>query len=316
MYKRTFLLLIPLAFVINARSQSFFSTSTYENAPQGVGANNIFGWGENFDRTVDVRPNPHPWMGTLNINYHTGLTFSAHSYYGGIRFYNQGYPNAYDVATGAKMVMSIMNGNVGIGEADPRSLLTLSSDNISDVLINRSPAKYARVVFATGGVKKWYVGMDNDVTPNSDMFVIESPYTTHFSIDPAGNVGIGNTDTRGYKLAVAGSAIATSMTVQLKSQWPDYVFGPSYELPSLKDISNYVRSNKHLPELPSAKEIEAKGVDVGEILKLQTKKIEELTLYLIQKDRQLEAQQKKALEQDRRFKRLESRLRSLERSER
>jgi hypothetical protein len=99
--KKLLLFLFLFFFNYCCYSQGFFSTGGWTNSPKGSGATAIFGWGENFDRTVDIRPNPHPTYGTMMINYHTGLTFSASSYYGGIRFYNQGYPDAYDPAAGA-----------------------------------------------------------------------------------------------------------------------------------------------------------------------------------------------------------------------
>lgn len=89
----------------------------------------------------------------------------------------------------------------------------------------------------------------------------------------SGNLGIGTTDTKGYKLAVAGSAIAESMTIKLRSQWADYVFKPSYKLPELKKVEKFIAVNGHLPEIPSEAELKHKGGDVGEMLKMQTKKI-------------------------------------------
>jgi len=101
-----------------------------------------------------------------------------------------------------------------------------------------------------------------------------------------GNVGIGTTDTKGYNLAVNGSVIATSMTVKLYSAWPDYVFKPTYHLPSLTDVKSYIDQNHHLPDMPSGQEVAKDGINLGEMNKLLTKKVEELTLYLIEKDKQ------------------------------
>jgi hypothetical protein len=106
-----------------------------------------------------------------------------------------------------------------------------------------------------------------------------------------GNVAIGTNDTKGYKLAVAGNAIAESVTVKLQGQWGDYVFKPTYKLRPLSEVKNFIDQNQHLPEIPSAKEIEKSGIDLGEMVKLQTKKIEELTLYLIESNKQLQQQQ-------------------------
>jgi hypothetical protein len=85
--------------------------------------------------------------------------------------------------------------------------------------------------------------------------------------------------------AVNGSAIATSMTVKLYANWPDYVFKPDYQLPSLQQVETYIEQNQHLPDMPSAAQIEKEGINLGEMNKLLTKKVEELTLYLIEKDK-------------------------------
>lgn len=112
------------------------------------------------------------------------------------------------------------------------------------------------------------------------------------NIFATGNVGIGTTDTKGYKLGVNGSAIATSVTVKLNSAWPDYVFKPSYQLPALADVKSYIDKNQHLPEIPSEQEIAKDGQNLGEMNKLLLKKVEELTLYLIEKE-DIEKQQEK-----------------------
>jgi hypothetical protein len=73
--------------------------------------------------------------------------------------------------------------------------------------------------------------------------------------------------------------------------WPDYVFNPQYNLPSLSEVKSYIDQNQHLPDMPSEQEVAREGVDLGEIVKLQTKKIEELTLYIIEKDKEVKEQQ-------------------------
>jgi hypothetical protein len=68
------------------------------------------------------------------------------------------------------------------------------------------------------------------------------------------------------------------------------VFYPEYHLRPLTELSAYIDTNHHLPEIPTAEDVAEKGVDLGEINKLLLKKVEELTLYLIQKDEQLKQQ--------------------------
>ncbi|QEM09115.1 hypothetical protein [Mucilaginibacter rubeus] len=107
-----------------------------------------------------------------------------------------------------------------------------------------------------------------------------------------GNVAIGTSDPKGYKLAVNGSVIATSVTIKSYGSWPDYVFKSTYKLKPLAEVKDYIDKNQHLPEIPSAEEIEKNGLNLGEMNKLLMKKVEELTLYLIEKDK-VEKEQKK-----------------------
>jgi len=116
--------------------------------------------------------------------------------------------------------------------------------------------------------------------------------TNGIYINPTGNVGIGTTNPQGYLLAVAGAAIATSVTVKTVPNWPDYVFKKNFHLPTLAETATYIDQNHHLPEMPSAAQITKDGLDLGEMNKLLLKKVEELTLYLIEKDKQLNEQQK------------------------
>jgi hypothetical protein len=73
--------------------------------------------------------------------------------------------------------------------------------------------------------------------------------------------------------------------------WADFVFDKNYELPKLKDVAKYIEKNHHLPGIPSASELQETGINVGEMQTLQMQKIEELTLYMIEMDKKMEAMQ-------------------------
>lgn len=81
-----------------------------------------------------------------------------------------------------------------------------------------------------------------------------------------------------------------SKEVKIETSWSDYVFDKDYDLKSLKEVENYINQNKHLPDVPSASDVEKNGVRVDETEAL-LKKIEELTLYLIEKDKMINKQQ-------------------------
>lgn len=96
-----------------------------------------------------------------------------------------------------------------------------------------------------------------------------------------GNVGIGTTNPN-QKLTVNGVIYGKEVKVDINVPGPDYVFEKDYNLPSLEEIKNYIDQNKHLPEVPSAKEMEANGIKVSEMNMILLKKVEELTLYVIE----------------------------------
>jgi hypothetical protein len=92
----------------------------------------------------------------------------------------------------------------------------------------------------------------------------------------------------GYKLAVTGKVICEEVKVMLSGNWPDYVFDTKYKLPSLSEVEKFVKENKHLPNIPAASEIEANGMEVGDMQKKMMEKIEELTLYVIELKKELD----------------------------
>jgi hypothetical protein len=104
-----------------------------------------------------------------------------------------------------------------------------------------------------------------------------------------GNVGIG-IDTPKVKLAVRGSIKAMKLIVTL-TPWADYVFHKSYQLPSLSEVEQYIKENHHLRDVPTTAEVELNGVNVGENQAVLLRKLEELTLYLIDQNKRIAEQQ-------------------------
>ena len=107
-----------------------------------------------------------------------------------------------------------------------------------------------------------------------------------------GTIGIGTKTTYGYALAVNGTAIFTKAKVKTAGTWPDYVFKPDYKLPDLKDLERYLKEHQHLPDFAPEKTVQREGIDIAEQQAALLKKVEELTLYLIEQNKKLEAQQR------------------------
>jgi len=99
----------------------------------------------------------------------------------------------------------------------------------------------------------------------------------------SGKVGVKTKIPGDYDLAVNGKIRSHEIKVEsTASTWPDYVFKKEYDLKQLDAVEAFIVKNGHLPEVPKAKDIEANGVELGEMNKILLKKIEELTLYIIQ----------------------------------
>lgn len=195
-----------------------------------------------------------------------------------------------------------LTGNVGIGTNSPGAKLSFNdvNDDTSSpsgiTWFSPNPLSYG--IYRTEG--DW-------IEPNYQQMRIT--WDTGVIIDPGvlygkcyldvqggglrvttGNVGIGTTDTKGYKLAVNGNIKAKEIKVE-STNWPDYVFEKSYALPTLKEIEKQIKEKGHLPGIPSAAEVNANGIDLGYMNAKLLQKIEELTLHLIEKDKQVKIQQ-------------------------
>jgi len=141
---------------------------------------------------------------------------------------------------------------------------------------------------------KYIATLTSGVILNQEVYGSISPYKPnsyqkldYANVNFSGNVGIGTMEPQ-EKLVVKGKILAEEIKVQAIN-WPDYVFKPEYQLPSLAETEQYILNNGHLPEVPKATEVEANGVSLGEMNKILLKKVEELTIHLIEKEKQLNA---------------------------
>lgn len=107
-----------------------------------------------------------------------------------------------------------------------------------------------------------------------------------------GNIGIG-TSSPDSRVTVNGTIHSKEVKVDLNiTDWPDYVFAKEYKLPALKEVAKHITEKGHLPNIPSAKDVEKNGIFVGQMNAKLLQKIEELTLYTIEQDKKIKELEK------------------------
>ncbi len=179
----------------------------------------------------------------------------------------------------------IVNGTVGIGTTTPNSLTALDVNGRAAV---RSIFYVNDVMGGNGGDIR--IG-PNTGGPSSTVFMIGGIDASEvMRINYNKNVGIG-TAIPDEKLTVKGKIHTQEVRVDMSGPLvPDYVFAEDYKLKSLQEVEDYIKENKHLPEIPSAQEIEKNGLMLAEMNMSLLKKIEEMTLYMIEMKKENEKQ--------------------------
>lgn len=181
------------------------------------------------------------------------------------------------------------NGNAGIGTVSPysHSRLHVKSPSVSPWGFMIEANNNSDVVGVGHDGNYGYISTSYLSTGAHSPLHLRTSNITRVAINVDGKVGIGTT-TPDEALTVNGTIHSTRVKVDVTVPGPDYVFESDYNLLSLSEIKKYIDANKHLPEIPSAKEMEKNGIDVAEMNMLLLKKVEELTLHLIEQQKQIE----------------------------
>ncbi|UTW61663.1 hypothetical protein KFE98_16865 [bacterium SCSIO 12741] len=117
---------------------------------------------------------------------------------------------------------------------------------------------------------------------------MSSPGHLRFTVRADGKVGVGTNNLVGdHLLYVGGKAICEELTVKLEGNWPDFVFADKYELMSLGELESFIQENHHLPNVPSEEEVKEEGIQSGKMDAILLQKIEELTLYVIELEKEI-----------------------------
>ncbi|RQO80227.1 hypothetical protein DBR40_01005 [Pedobacter sp. KBW01] len=252
----------------------------------------------------------HGWRRTslLQATYPAQVFNSANNKYGAVGYdYSNGLffwvnASSEDVSAVSPAVGILNDGNVVIGSGgitNPQGwnkVLQVNGNQHAKLLVTESNGVKLGMYAHVGYNAKIGTESDHNLTFTAGYWNDVMTLTT------GGSVGIG-TLTPNEKLAVNGKIRAREIKVEA-ANWPDYVFEAGYDVGTLEKLESYIKANKHLPEMPSAKEVEANGVELGEMNKLLLKKQEELTLLLIDQHKQLQKLAQKVAVQEQELKKL------------
>lgn len=203
-----------------------------------------------------------------------------------------GTPNSF----GTRFIVT-PDGRVGINMPSPRAPLDVRGSydyNVPIAIFGINSNNFTRHLHMVANLGK---GAYNNISQNGDygLFYTDGAGTSNDGSNNNGALVIApwNTQSAGGlrmdqsgNLEVRGDIKATKITVNTR-WWPDFVFNNNYSLMPLDSLDAYIKTNGHLPGIPSQDSVIASGQDIGEIQKLQQQKIEELTLYIIEQQRLL-----------------------------
>lgn len=317
---------LSVAFTAHAQQWATNGTHTYSTASGniGIGTTTPGAWfPAKFLEIADNRPalklnssgefgtvlftnsavNPETHEGEFHLNHRFNASSPKHS-----MLVFSSYP-------GQNALVVKGDGDVGIGRVPEARLSIRTHSSRQGVIIHNcdasgqqshfgfTTADQPRIGLATESFfnvynhNKWIFNSGNTMGGETLPIVFSTNGAARMSIAPNGKVGIG-TESPDEALTVKGNIHTREIRVDLKGAIaPDYVFSNDYDLRKLSEVEDYIHENRHLPEVPSASEMEERGINLKEMNLLLLKKVEELTLYMIEQNKKADDLNKKLAEQ-------------------
>ena len=173
------------------------------------------------------------------------------------------------------------NAYVGVGTNTPISLFHIDGGNFT---ITRNSSQQVFQLLNGGTMR-----LTHTVNHSSRGFFINNGVSDYFMVNQSGIVFKDQSQDL-FKVNIDGYAYARKMVVTLANPFPDYVFSKNYKLMPLTDLAAFIKQNKHLPNIPSAQQVADNNnqVELGEMQTKLLEKVEELTLYILQQQQQID----------------------------
>lgn len=210
-----------------------------------------------------------------------------------------------EISSGSANALAIASANLNV--TDTRLDLGRSNERKVSVVSGTLPALYSNAHNENGHYYRFTSGPSYALELGSTELLLrtatnQDPRTeitnwrdalsvkTNGAITLNGRVGVNTENTTGdYALAVDGGIITTKVHIQDVNDWQDRVFDADYPLMTLDDVEEYVAEHRHLPGIPSEAEVKAAGFDLAVMQAVLLGKIEELTLYTIRQQREIDS---------------------------
>jgi hypothetical protein len=192
-------------------------------------------------------------------------------------------------------------GRIGFGTATPAGQLSIARSGSNSGSKTWNSVNQASIDFYADTQDSYNRYMDISAVGEvsggnggSNIRFITNPGNSNLGVERMliksnGAVGIGTSSTGTHKLAVEGSIGSREVKVEATG-WSDFVFNEDYKLNTLEEVEDYIQENNHLPEIPSEAEVLENGINLGEMDAKLLQKIEELTLYMIEMNKEMKSQ--------------------------